>query len=157
MRFAVHPAVFIPESVKTDVVFKNMKRSRNHFTVVLDEYGGMSGILTMNDLLEQLVGDLGDDNTLPPERPLIEKIDPRHWRIGGAAPLSRVEAALGISLPADKYDTFGGFVFSLLGRVPEDGATPELEDFGIAIRITGVKDHRLEEAIVSRLKEDEEK
>jgi putative hemolysin len=148
IRFALRPAVFIPESVRTDVIFKNMKRSRNHFAVVLDEYGGMSGILTINDLLEQLVGDLGDDSTLPPERPLIEKIGPRRWRIGGAVSLDRVESALGLPLPVDKYDTFGGFVFSLLGQVPEDGATPELEGFGLAIRIAAIKDHRLEEAIV---------
>jgi putative hemolysin len=125
-----------------------MKRSRNHFAVVLDEYGGMSGILTINDLLEQLVGDLGDDSTLPPDRPLIERIDSRRWRIGGAASLDRVAGALGLPLPADKYDTFGGFVFSLLGHVPEDGSTPELEGFGLGIRIAAIKDRRLEEAIV---------
>ncbi|MDR1949674.1 MAG: hemolysin family protein [Spirochaetaceae bacterium] len=148
LDLAVHPAVFIPESVKTDIIFKNMKRRRNHFAVVLDEYGGMSGILTMNDLLEQLVGDLGDDSTLPPERPLIEKTDPQTWRISGAASLDQVESALGVPLPVDKYDTFGGFVFSLLGHVPDDGATPELEGFGLFIKLTLIKDHRLEEALV---------
>jgi putative hemolysin len=148
MNNAVWPARFIPESVKTDVLFRNMKRSRSHFAVVLDEYGGMSGIVTMNDLLEQLVGDLDDDNTLPPERPLIEKIDPRTWRVSGAAPLDQVEKNLGRTLPVQRYDTFGGFVFSLLGQVPEDGATPELEEFGLIIKIEKIKDHRLEEAVV---------
>jgi putative hemolysin len=149
MANAVHPANFVPESLKTNILFRNMKRSRNHFAVVLDEYGGMSGIVTMNDLLEQLVGDLDDDRSLPPERPLIEKTDPLHWRISGAAPLDRVEKALGLSLPVQKYDTFGGFVFSLLGQVPEDGRTAELEDFGMVIHVTSVKERRLEDAVVS--------
>jgi putative hemolysin len=69
MAGAVRPAVFVPGSVKTSVLLKNMQRSRNHFAVVLDEYGGMSGIVTMADLLEQLVGSLDDDSSAVPERP----------------------------------------------------------------------------------------
>jgi putative hemolysin len=151
MERAVRPANFIPESVKTDVLFKNMKRSRNHFAVVLDEYGGMSGIVTINDLLEQLVGNLDDDNSAPPERPLIEKIDQNRWRISGAAPLDKAAGALNVPLPVQKYDTFGGFVFSLLGQVPDDGQTPELDAFGLSIKIAVIREHRLEKAIVSRL------
>ncbi|GHT99702.1 hemolysin [Spirochaetia bacterium] len=151
MERAVRPANFVPESVKTDVLFKNMKRSRNHFAVVLDEYGGMSGIVTINDLLEQLVGDLDDDNSAPPERPLIEKIDQDHWSISGAAPLDKAAKALNVPLPVQKYDTFGGFVFSLLGQVPDDGETPELDAFGLSITIAEIREHRLEKAIVSRV------
>ncbi|GHU96635.1 hemolysin [Spirochaetia bacterium] len=145
MAHAVKPANFVPESAKTDVLFKNMQRSRNHFAVVLDEYGGMSGIVSINDLLEALVGDFDDS---PPERPLIEKTGPAAWRIDGAAPLDKVEKALGRDLPVEEYETFSGFVFSLLGEVPEDGRTAELEAYGLVIRIEEVKDHRLETAIV---------
>lgn len=148
MAQAVKPASFVPESVKTDVLFKNMKRTRNHFAVVLDEYGGMSGIVTINDLLEALVGDFDDGG---PERPRIEKLDARQWRINGAAPLDKVERALSVTLPVQKYDTFGGFVFSLLGEVPEDGQKAELEDFGLHISIEEIRERRLETALVQVL------
>jgi putative hemolysin len=145
MEAAVKPASFVPESVKTDVLFKKMKRTRNHFAVLLDEYGGMSGIVTINDLLEALVGDFDDGG---PERPLIEKLDTRQWRIHGAAPLDKVQKALDITLPVQEYDTFGGFVFSLLGEVPGDGQKAELEDFGLHISIEEIRERRLETALV---------
>lgn len=148
MKHAVHPAYFVPESVKADVLFRNMKKTRNHFAVVVDEYGGMSGIITMNDLLEELVGDLDDDISMPPESPLIERIDSKTWRIQGAAPLDEVSKQLGVALPEDEYDTFGGLVFGILGTVPCDGSTPELEEYGLTIKVTKIKDRRLESAVV---------
>lgn len=147
MKKAVQPAYFIPESVRADILFRNMQKSRNHFAVVVDEYGGMSGIVTMHDLLEQLVGDLDDDKTTPKESPLIERLDSGTWRIQGIAPLEEVEKQLGISLP-DDYDTFGGFVFGLLGTIPSDGSTPELEEYGLTIKITKIQKRRLESAVV---------
>ena len=149
MRKAVRPAYFVPETVRTDVLFRNMKKNRNHFAVVLDDYGGMSGIITMNDLLEQLVGELEDDATEPADPSLIEKLDESTWRIHGTAPLHLVADTLGIRLPEYEYDTFGGLVFGLLGRVPEDGSTPELEEFGLQIRVTLIREHRLESAVVT--------
>jgi putative hemolysin len=148
MDQAVRPANFVPETVKTDRLFKNMKRTRNHFAVVLDEYGGMSGIVTIHDLLEQLVGDLDDDSAGPPARPQIEKMENRWWRIKGDTPLDKVEKTLGISLPSEDSDTFGGFVFGILGEIPEDGRKAELEDSGLVIRIEEVKDRHLETAMV---------
>ncbi|HHY90088.1 MAG TPA: HlyC/CorC family transporter [Clostridiales bacterium] len=148
MKKAVQPAYFVPESVRADVLFRNMKKTRNHFAVVVDEYGGMSGIITMNDLLEELVGDLEDDITMPEETPLIERIDLNTWRIQGTAPLDEVAKQLGIPLPDKEYDTFAGLVFGLLGNVPSDGSTPELEEYGLTIKVTKIKDRRLESAIV---------
>ncbi|MBZ2175564.1 hemolysin family protein [Schnuerera sp. xch1] len=149
LEIAVRPAYFIPETVRTDILFHNMKKTRNHFAVVLDEYGGMTGIITINDLLEQLVGDLDDDNTIPVEPPPIERIDSRTWKIQGCAPLELVTRQLDITLPEDEEsDTFGGLVFGLLGTVPADGSTPELEAFGLQIKVTSIKDHRMERAVV---------
>ena len=148
MTHAVQQAYFIPETVRADVLFRNMKTTRNHFAVVIDEYGGMSGIITMNDLLEQLVGDLEDDHTVPVEKPLIERIDSNTWSIQGTAPLDDVALMLGVNLPYDDYDTFGGMVFGLLGSVPSDDSTPELEEYGLQIRITKIKERRLESAVV---------
>lgn len=148
MKHAVQPAYFVPETVRLDVLFRNMQKSRRHFAVVIDEYGGMSGIITMNDLLEELVGDLEDDITMPAEEPLIERIDSKTWKIQGAAPLHDVSKELGVLLPEDEYDTFGGLVFGLLGSIPDDGSTPELEEYGMVIKVKEIKDRRLESAVV---------
>lgn len=148
LDMAVKPAYFVPETVRTDVLFQNMKNSRSHFAIVLDEYGGMNGIITMNDLLEQLVGDLEDDDTIPAESPLIERIDSQTWKVQGAAPLEMVSEQLGVILPEDEFDTFGGFIFGLLGTVPEDGSTPELNEYGLIIKVIEIKGHRLEKALV---------
>ncbi|OQB24883.1 MAG: Magnesium and cobalt efflux protein CorC [Firmicutes bacterium ADurb.Bin182] len=153
---AVKPAYFVPESVRTDILFRNMKTSRNHFAVVLDEYGGMNGIITMNDLLEELVGDLEDDATIPAEPPMIERIDSNTWKIAGLAPLDEVMEQIGVILPEEDYETFGGLVFGLLGYIPEDGSTPELEEFGLTIKVTEIVDHHMEKAIVTVNKNDEQ-
>ena len=149
LKYAVRPAYFVPETVKTDILFRNMKKSRNHFAIVLDEYGGMSGIVTMSDLLEELVGDLDDDVTMPLEPPDIEQIDTNTWRIQGWTPLDEVSDALSVPLPEEDYDTFGGLVFGILGAIPEDGSTPQLEEYGMAIKVLEIKEHRLESALVS--------
>ena len=148
LKSAVHPAVFVPETVRADVLFRNMQKSRNHFAIVADEYGGMSGIITMADLLEQLVGDLEDDISVPAEAPLIERLDSRTWRVQGPAPLDEVSGQLGVPLPDEEYETFGGLVFGLLGSIPADGSTPELEEYGLSIKVTQIKEHRLVSAVV---------
>jgi putative hemolysin len=126
-----------------------MKKTRNHFAVVFDEYGGMSGIITMNDLLEQIVGNLEDDY-LTPEEKEIEKIDENTWKIKGYTYLDDVSKELDIALPDEDFDTFGGLVFGVLGIIPEDGSTLELEEYGLKIHVTEIKGRRLETAIVHK-------
>ena len=147
MKSAVKPAYYVPETVRTDVLFQNMKKSRNHFAVVFDEYGGMSGIITMNDLLEQIVGDI-DDDYLTPEEEEIKQIGDNTWKIKGSAYLDDVSKELGVSLPDEDFDTFGGLVFGILGIIPEDGSTLELEEYGLKIVVTEIKGRRLETATV---------
>ena len=153
MAQAVLPAQLVPTSVRTDVLFRRMKKNRYHFAVVLDEHGGMMGIVTMRDLLEELVGSLDSDHLSPPEQPLIEKTGPQTWSINGAVSLEKVTRALEVSLPVERYDTFAGFVFSLLGRIPEDGFQTELEleDEGLKIKILDIRERRLEKALVTRI------
>jgi putative hemolysin len=155
MKIAVQPAWFVPETVRTDVLFRNMKKTRKHFAVVVDEYGGMSGIITMSDLLEQIVGDLDDNTSVPMESPLIERLDSKTWRIQGTAQLGEVAKQLGVLLPVEDYDTFGGFVFGLLGTIPSDGSTPELEEYGLTIRIKKIKERRLISAVVCLVSADQ--
>jgi putative hemolysin len=127
-----------------------MKKTRNHFAVVFDEYGGMSGIITMNDLLEQIVGDIDDDYSSPEEEEIV-KIDENTWRIKGSAYLDDVSKELQVSLPDEDFDTFGGLVFGILGIIPEDGSTLELEDFGLRIIVEEIKGRRLETATVYKI------
>jgi len=149
MAKAVIPAQLVPTSVRTDVLFGRMKKNRNHFAVVLDEHGGMMGIVAMKDLLEELVGDLDDDSSSPPEQPLIEKTGPGTWNINGAVSLDKAAREMNVFLPVDRYDTFGGFVFSLLGRIPDDGSRTELETHGLRIKILEIRERRLEKALVT--------
>ena len=148
LKYAVKPAYFVPESVRTDVLFRNMKKRRDHFAIVLDEFGGMNGIITMNDLLEQLVGDLDDDITAPREPMPVERVDSQTWKIMGYASLDVVSRQLGVMLPEEDYDTFGGLVFDLLGYIPEDGSKPELEGYSLIIKVLEIREHQLEKALV---------
>ena len=157
---AVKTPHFVPVSVRTDILFRQMKKSRNHLAVTVDEHGSMMGIITMNDLLEQLVGNLENDSSVPPEKPLIEKIGSNRWYVRGSASLDKVAHELGVNLPLEKYDTFAGLVFSLLGYIPEDGSAEELEfsedetpdtaPVKLHIRIIELKERRLEKALVSK-------
>ncbi|HZK28028.1 MAG TPA: hemolysin family protein [Thermoclostridium sp.] len=150
MKHAVKPAYFVPEAVRTDILFRNMKQSKTHFAIVLDEYGGMNGIITINDLLEQLVGDLDDDISvieIPPEL-LVERVDSQTFKIHGSTSLKYVAERLAIDLPETEYETFGGFVFGMLGYIPKSGSTPEVEGYGLTIKVLEIKYHQLEKAIV---------
>lgn len=145
---AVEPAYFVPETVKADVLFRNMKQSCHPLAVVLDEYGGMTGIVTISDLVEQLVGDLQEDAACAIPQPPVEAQPDGSWKIRGDAPLTQVARALGITLPCDAFDTFNGLVFDALAAIPRDGSTVELETAGLQIRVTKIRDHQVESALV---------
>ena len=151
---ALRPAYFVPASLKADVLFRRMQQSRCHFAVVLDEYGGMDGIVTMNDLLEQLVGDLADSDE-EPEIPDIRRGEGGRWMISGEAPLEEVNQALGIELPEEEYETFGGYVFDRYGSIPEDGSRFTIRTDGLQIRAELIQGHRLEQAVVRVLPQEE--
>lgn len=147
MESAVTPAYFVPENIKADKLFRNMKKSRNYFAMVLDEYGGVRGIITMHDLVQQLVGDIDDEYDID-KTVDIEPIDSQTWKILGSTPLEEVSKALGIIFDTEEFDTFGGFIFGALGSIPDDGTQFELEANGLAIKVIEVREHRVEKAIV---------
>ncbi|MCI5690944.1 MAG: hemolysin family protein [Clostridiales bacterium] len=146
LKTVVKPAFFVPETVKADVLFRQMKQRRTYYAVVLDEYGGLLGVVTIKDLLEQLVGEIQQEGE--PED--IQPLEPNTWRIQGAAPLDDVALALGVSLPLEEYDTFGGYVFGLYGSIPPDGRILSLDTDQLHIQATLIRQHRLVEALVSR-------
>ena len=130
MEYAVRPAYFVPDTVKADTLFRNMKKGHHVLAVVLDEYGGMSGIITISDLVEQLVGDLGDDvDEIEIEQ--IKQLDENTWEIQGAALLEDIVDQLGIALCIEEFDTLNGLVLHELGSIPEDGAVIEVEVSGL--------------------------
>ncbi len=152
MQHAVHSAYFVPKTVKADVLFKNMKKARSTFAVVVDEYGGMCGVITVNDLLGELVGDFGEQKTVDvDDAPILERLDSHTWKISGNVPLRDVEDALEITLPTEDHSTFNGLIFGALGSVPEDGSQPELETSGLSIRVRKIVDHRVRLAMVTLL------
>lgn len=143
---AVKPAYFVPDSIKADVLFKNMKKSGHYFAIVLDEYGGMSGIITITDLIQELIGDFETETILETEEE-IERIDSTTWKIKGSAPIDDVVEQLGVKID-DECDTFGGFVFGEFGSVPDDDSVFEIDIENMHIKVTEIKDHRLIKAIV---------
>lgn len=150
MKNCVKSPFFVPETVKADVLFRNMKQKKNYFAIVLDEYGGMTGIVTITDILESIVGDYDEDTiTAQEEEPDILQAGERVWKISGTAELRDVEEELKISLDCEDCDTFGGYVFSVLGIVPEDGETLTAETDILEIRVTEVKEHRIEKTVVT--------
>ena len=147
----LRPAYFVPQSVRADVLFRDMQNRKIHMALVLDEYGGMTGIVTMNDLLEQLVGELSDDALLGPEPVAVEKLDVNTWKVHGSASLEEVSEALEMPLESDEYDTFNGLVFEALGSVPQDGTQTEVETAGLSIKVMEIREHQVVTALVSKL------
>ena len=147
LQVATEPPHFVPETLKAEILFSNMKKTRNHFAVVLDEYGGVVGIVTMNDLIEEIVGDFAEEDDK--NEPIFEKIDEKTWRMSGSIPLDVITDELGIELPNDEFDTLGGLIMSTQTSVPDDGTQFECEAYGLHIDVIKVNDHLIEEAIVT--------
>lgn len=142
LQKAVHPAYFVLETTKADVLFKNMKSNRKSMAIIIDEYGGMTGIVTLYDLIEELVGDFDDD-------PYIEKLNKNTWKISGNVELEDIEDALNVKISSEEFDTFTGLVFEELGRIPEDGEQDiDIQVQDIQVHISSVKCHQIESAII---------
>lgn len=150
MENATRPPYFVPENVKADVLFRNMKKNKDYYAVVLDEYGGMNGIVTMTDLIECIIGDFnyGDDE-VSEEDADITALEDGSWKVYGNTPIKDVEEALGLQLDDEFCDTFAGYLLGLLGTIPEDGSETVVENEEMLVNIVEVKDHRIEKTIVT--------
>ena len=147
--------IYVPETMKIDVLFELMQKSHNHFAVVLDEYGGTVGIITMNDLLEQLVGDLDNDQELPNAQPDVVPLTDRSWKIKGGVSLDDVAELTGLELPVDTYETLSGYIFGLYCTIPKDGSKFDVETEDLEIQVQDVRKHPVASCILT-LKEKEE-
>lgn len=153
MNQAVYPAYFVLETTKADVLFRNMKANKSAIAIIIDEHGGMTGIVTMNDLVEELVGDLNDNTEDAKSRePYVEKAEEHTWLVHGNPELEVIEDALGIEIASEGFDTLSGLIFQKLGVIPEDGTQNiELEMQGMQIHITCIREHQIEETVIKIL------
>ncbi len=149
MEHAVEDAYIVPESLKADVLFRNMKKEHEQIAIVLDEYGGMSGIVTIKDLIEELVGDLEDDE---PEEAVVEPIlqlEENLWQVEGGVMLEELSEVLGMSLESEEYDTLNGLIFHHLGTSPEVDEVVELKN--LQITVTKTHNYQVETAVIRKL------
>ena len=155
LRQLLRPAYFVPESVRADILFRDMQSKKVHMSIVVDEYGGTSGLVTMEDLLEEIVGNIYDEFD-PQEEKDIEKVGDNLWRVAGSCELERVAEATGVQFPEDEEsDTLGGLVFAQLSFIPEDGSQFTVDACGLHIEVQSFNERRVEWALVSRLPEEE--
>ncbi|MBQ8801940.1 MAG: HlyC/CorC family transporter [Clostridium sp.] len=156
IRELLRPAYFVPETVPADVLFRDMQAKKFHMALVVDEYGGTSGLVTLEDLLEELVGNIYDEFDPLEEQDIIRLEDGR-WRVSGSANLEELFEAMGRELPEDDerdYDTLGGLIFAQLSVIPDDGSRPVVEALGLRIRVEELFERRVEWALVEELRDE---
>ena len=132
---------FVPPSKKTDEMFKELQLNKTHMAVVIDEYGGTAGIVTIEDLIEEIMGNIFDE--YDDEEPDIEKLDDNLFIIKGTVELDTVKDFFDADLPTEDYDTLSGFLIGQLGRIPEEKDRPELEYSGMIFKVEKVEEKRI--------------
>lgn len=143
---------FVTENTKADDLVREMRKRKNYFAIVVDEYGGNIGIITLHDILEELLGEMSEaeDAIRPAE---IVKLNKNLWRIAGSASLDDVSKALGEELQLDDFETFSGYVLGSMGMIPEDGTQMEVAIGDLNVQIKNVRNHRIRQTLVSRIEE----
>lgn len=146
---ALDEPYYIPSGLKANVLFSQMQKTRKYLAVIIDEYGGFEGIITLHDLMEALVGDIYE-----PEENMVQKdilhLTDNSWRIKGSADIYEVSEALGVDLTDEDYDTFNGYIYSVIQRIPNDGEIFECETESLTISVRSVKNHIIEFATVTK-------
>ena len=143
LREMLHTPNFVPESVRTDVLFRSMQQKKNHIAIVVDEYGGVSGLVTMEDLLEEIVGEIRDEYD-EDEVEDIKEIQPeREYVVQGSAKLDDINEALHINLESEDYDSIGGYIIEQLDCLPKEGQSVTLES-GIRLVVDRLDKNRIE-------------
>lgn len=151
---AMDQPFFISQNMKADVLLKEMKIKKVYFAVLLDEYGGMTGIVTLHDIIETLLGEIQEDDDIEEPDP-IQQIDSDQFRIYGQADIEDVEKVLGISLEDEDCDTFGGYILNHYGQIPDEGSHFKVSLDVMDVYVKEVKNHRIGQTIVQIKRKEE--
>ena len=148
---------FVPDTLPANVLFRDMRESKVHMAIVVDEYGQTAGLITMEDLLEEIVGNIYDE-TDAPEVPDIVEIGENVWHVAGATPIEDAAEIIGVELRGedDTFDTFGGFVIANLAYIPQDGETPEFTYQNLSVKVLSIAEKRIEMTEVVKAVTDED-
>jgi magnesium and cobalt transporter len=141
IRECLRPAVFIPESKRLNVLLKEFRLTHNHMAIVVDEYGGVSGLLTIEDVLEQIVGDIGDEYDVDEAEGIRREAD-RTWTVPALTRVDEFNEAFGTRFSDEEADTIGGLVLHELGRMPRRGEAVQIG--GIELKVTRADRRRIE-------------
>ena len=136
---------FVPESKKLDDLFRELQVKKVHMVVVVDEYGGTAGIITVEDLLEEIVGNIFDEYDEDEQK--YEKLDESTYLFDGSISLDHVSELINVELPVDDYDTLSGYVIGQLGQIPNEGEKPIVEMDNLVFKV-----EEIEDKIISRIK-----
>jgi len=131
LRAHLHPPYFVPESKRADALLREFQAKKLHLAIVVDEYGGTAGLVALEDLLEELVGEIRDE--FDEEERLIQKLDATTYRVSGKLSIEELNAATGLNLPNESFDTVGGWVLDLFGRVPHKGEKAHTDEVTVAV------------------------
>lgn len=141
LKSIIRPAYFVPQSKPIDELFNELKKNNNQMAIVLDEYGGTAGLITMEDILEELVGDIFDEyDEIENE---YEKIDENTYLISGSINISDLSKVLKVEIEEGDYDTLSGYLQEKLGRIPEDEEKPVIETENVTYKIEEYEDKRI--------------
>jgi magnesium and cobalt transporter len=121
VRDMLRPAIFVPESKRLNVLLRDFRSNRNHIALVVDEYGGVCGMVTIEDVLEQIVGDIADEYDFDEDEDNVIRQDDAHWRVKADTEIGDINEALGTDFSDEDYDTIGGLVLKAAGRLPKRG------------------------------------
>lgn len=156
VRDLMRPAYLVPESLSADDLLRDMQIKKIHLAVVLDEYGELAGVITVEDLLEEIVGNIYDEFD-PAEPQELEQLGENLWRVSGSLSVEDLADELDMELPEDEdYDTVGGMLLSCLRTIPEDGSRPLVQVHGLELQAEKVEDHRIRSVLVRKLPDDTE-
>jgi CBS domain containing-hemolysin-like protein len=150
MRKLIHEPFFVPETMPLDELLRKFKIKKLHLAIAVDEYGGLGGIVTLEDILEVIVGDINDEFDTE-ELPEFEKIGPNSYDVDSRMLISDFNDQLKLEIPTDDFDTIGGFVFDLFGRVPEREEVIKYKNISFKIKdISGIKIMRITATILKQ-------
>ena len=144
----LRPAVLIPESMRLNVLLAEFRRSRNHMALVVDEYGGVAGLITIEDVLEQIVGEIDDEHDDEEEPALIHAQPDGSWLVSALTPIEDFNEEIGCDFPDEEFDTIGGLITSEFGHLPEAGEEAAAGDF--LFHVTEADDRRVQQFRVTR-------